>query len=243
MLFDFFFKPREQQKLPFATDMHNHIVPGVDDGSPDIESSVELLSHMADWGLERVFTSPHSTEDTYENTPQSLSEPFASLCMATENIPVKLDFHLEYRIDEFFITQFEADNLRPLPGNYLLIENGFSHEPWGLESIVYELLNKGYNPVLAHPERYSYYAKRHRNRYSELHSIGLYFQVNLLSLAGHYGKQQRQAALYLLENRMVEFIGTDIHRPAQLPSIEKYLASKAFTNDIKLFTNLHNDAL
>lgn len=243
MLLDFFFKPRQQQKLPFVTDMHSHIVPGVDDGSPDMESSVELLSHMADWGLERVFTSPHSTEDNYENTPQSLAEPFACLRKATENIPVALDYHLEYRIDDFFLTQLEADNIRTLPGKFLLIENGFSHEPWGLESIVNELLNKGYNPVLAHPERYSYYAKRHRDRYTQLHNMGLYFQVNLLSLAGHYGKLQRQAALYLLENRMVQFVGTDLHRPTQLKTIEDYLSSKAFIKDIKLFSNLHNDAL
>ncbi len=243
MLFDFFFKPRQQQKLPFVTDMHSHIVPGVDDGSPNIEASVELLNHMSQWGLQRIFTSPHSTEDNFENTPQSLEAPFGELCRAASDIPVTLDYHLEYRIDDFFLSQLEAGNIRTLPDNFLLIENSFSHEPWGLESIVFELMNKDYKPVLAHPERYSYYAKRHRNRYAELRNLGLYFQVNLLSLAGHYGKTQREAALYLLENRMVQFVGTDLHRPSQLPTIENYLSSRNFLSDLKLFSNLHNDAL
>ncbi|MBD5179440.1 MAG: hypothetical protein HDR45_01850 [Bacteroides sp.] len=243
MFFDFFSKPRPQQKLPFATDMHCHIVPGVDDGSPDVETSLQLLESMNEWGLKRIFASPHSTQDNFENTPQTLAEPFAALKQGAGAMPVELDFHLEYRIDEFFIDQLEAANVRPLPGNYLLIENGFSHEPWGIDNLVCDLMNRGFNPVLAHPERYHYYSRKNARRLKELHDLGLYFQINLLSLAGHYGKFERRAALSLLESNMVQFVGTDLHRASHVESINSYLCSRNFEKDIKLIGHLHNDAL
>lgn len=241
MWLDFFFKQRPQQKLPLQTDIHCHLVPGVDDGSPDLQTSIQLLGHMADWGFERIFVSPHSTQDKFENTPESLAGPFESLRQVAAPMNIGLDYHLEYRIDEFFLDQLEQGNIRTLPNNYILIENAFSHEPWGLDSIVYDLLNKGYKPILAHPERYKYYSKHHKHRYNELHDLGLYFQINLLSLAGYYGSLERQTALYLLENKWVQFLGTDLHRLNYVPSIDQYLRSRQYLRDLPLINNLHND--
>lgn len=244
MLFDFFFKPKAPQKLPFATDIHCHVVPGVDDGSPDAETSVELLSHMADWGFERIFASPHSTADHFENTPQTIAEPFTRLkeAAAGAGLQLGLEHHFEYRVDQFFIEQLKNDNIKPLPDDFILIENGFDQEPWGLENIIFELLSKGYRPVMAHPERYRYY--RHNiSRYAELHDKGLLFQINLLSLAGHYKGGERDVALRLLKQGMVSFIGTDVHHMGHVESIERYMQSSAFGKDIKLFDNLLNDSI
>lgn len=246
MIFSFFTKKKAPAKLPFLTDIHCHIVPGVDDGSPDAETSVRLLSHMHDWGIERVFASPHSTQDTFENTPQSLAAPFAELKSAVEaaSLPVQLAHHAEYRLDEFFIEQFRADNLLTLPGNHLLIENSFSQEPWNLTQLVFDINLKGYVPILAHPERYLYYSRHHRERYEELSTTnGLLFQINLLSLTGGYGKTARETALYLLRRGMVQFIGTDIHSMRHVEMIETYMASRTFKKDFKLLENLRNDSL
>lgn len=245
MLFDFFFKPRTPQKLPFSTDIHSHVIPGIDDGSPDVDTSLFLLERMAGWGLTRIFASPHSTQDRFENTPQTIAAPFARLCEASKakGLGLELHHHMEYRIDEFFIRQFENNNLVTLPGNFLLIENAYSNEPWGLDSVIYELTDRGFTPVLAHPERYQYYSRNHRTRYSELHDKGLYFQVNLLSLAGYYGKLERETALYLLRNGMVQFVGTDIHRAAHIDCIDRYLRSRQFMKDCNLLGRLHNDSL
>lgn len=245
MLFDFFFKPSSLQKLPAITDIHCHVVPGVDDGSPTAEKSVTLLSHMHDWGIERVFASPHSTQDKFENTPESLAEPFATLksAVADAGLNIEMKLHMEYRIDNFFINQFERDNLICLPGNYLLIENAFSNEPWGMEHLLYNIRNKGYTPIIAHPERYQYYSQIHCNRYDELHEFGIYFQINLLSLAGYYGKLERETALLLLQKGYVQFIGTDIHRMAHVASIEHYLKSRQYKRDLRLLQNIQNDML
>lgn len=225
--------------------MHCHIVPGVDDGSPDIPTSLFLLEQMSEWGLERIYASPHSTQDSFENTPLTIATPFAELCRSAKEkgLPVELHHHFEYRLDEFFLTQLDCDNIVSLPGRFLLIENPFSNEPWGMEQLVYDLINKGYNPVLAHPERYQYYSRNHRNRYADLHNKGLYFQINLLSLAGHYGKRERETALYLLKNNMVQFVGTDLHRATHVESIRRYLSSANFLKDQKLFDRLYNDTL
>lgn len=245
MLFNIFNRKKELQKLPFTTDIHNHIVPGVDDGSHSISESIELLEHMADWGITRVYASPHSTHDTFENTPQSIQDSALKLKAEIQSIgmPIDFDYHMEYRIDEYFMRHFESGDVITLPNKYILIENTFSHEPWGLEQLLYRIKYAGYTPILAHPERYRYYSKRNRHRYEELHNFGLYFQLNLLSLAGHYGKDERDTALYLLENGLVQFIGTDLHRMSHVESIEKYLSSKNYLKDLKYLSNLQNDTI
>ena len=83
-------------------------------------------------------------------------------------------------------------------------------EPWNLETLIFDLQVKGMQPILAHPERYSYYYNR-KDRLKELHKTGLMFQINLLSPAGAYGKAERKAAEYLIKEGLVDFIGTDLH--------------------------------
>ena len=229
--------------LPVSTDIHCHLVPGVDDGSKSVDESLQILERMHGLGFNRFMLSPHSTQDTFENTPETIAAPFASLCdaVAQRGIDVELSHHFEYRVDEFFLSQLSVGALKPMPKNYLLIENSFSMEPWNLESMVFDLRVKGYVPVLAHPERYAYYAKNHRERYVQLHDKGLLFQVNLLSLSAFYGKQDRQTAEWLLEKGLVDFIGSDVHRMEHVESIERYLASRDFSKHCRYLTDLRND--
>lgn len=244
MLFNIF-GSKTPAKLPFHTDIHCHVVPGVDDGSPDADTSVMLLSRMADMGLTRIFASPHSTQDTFENTLQSLAEPFAQLqkAVADHGLDISLAHHAEYRLDEFFIGQLNSGNIISLPGNLLLVENSFNAEPFNLESLLFDIRLKGYTPILAHPERYKYYSLHHRDRYRELFNNDLKYQINLLSLAGHHGKHEREVAVELLKNGMVEYIGTDIHRLSHVESIERYLNSSTYKRDLKLFSSIRNDEI
>ncbi len=236
---------KEPEKLPFHTDIHCHIVPGVDDGSPNLEKSVELAERMSRWGISRIFLSPHVTQDTFENTPDTLAAPFEKLQNGVKEagVPMELSMHAEYRIDEFFLQQIEAGNLRPMPGNHLLVENAYAQEPWGLDNLLFDLRLKGYVPVLAHPERYLYYSTSNRERYRQLHDTGLLFQINLLSLAGAYSKTEKQTAEWLLEQGMVDFIGTDLHRMGHADCIDTYLNSKDYKKHSKHFGSLLNDTL
>lgn len=244
-IFDIFTSKKAPAKLPFITDIHCHIVPGVDDGSPDVDKSVELAERMAGWGIQRIFLSPHVTQDTFENTPETLAEPFGLLKqkVSEAGIPLELHMHAEYRLDEFFLDQLAKGNLRTMPGNHLLVENSFAQEPWGLDNLLFDLRLKGFTPVMAHPERYLYYSTNNRERYKQLHDTGLLFQINLLSLAGAYGKQEKQTAEWLLEKGLVDFIGTDLHRYGHADSIDAYLRSRDFSRHSKHFSTLLNDTL
>lgn len=226
-----FFKKKEvPSQLFFSTDIHCHIIPGIDDGSPDVGTSVELIERMQGWGINRIIASPHVTMGTFENTPSTIGNALSALKneLDSKNNNIDISHSAEYRIDENFVRQIEANAIVPLPNNYLLVENSFLQEPWGLDQFLFDLKVKGFMPILAHPERYIYYTTGKRTRYDELHSTGTLFQINLLSLAGYYGSGERKIAEYLIEKGYADFIGTDLHNHRHADCIDKYLASKEY---------------
>lgn len=228
-MFNFFSKKREPQPLYFHTDIHCHLVPGIDDGSPDVETSLGLIEQMSQWGLNRIIASPHITYGSFENTPETIGKAFESLQKAVQEkgIPVQLGYSAENRIDDLFIKNFEEDNLLTLPGKVLLVENSFIQEPWNLNQLLFDIQVKGYQPVLVHPERYNYYYGK-KGRYEAIHNAGTAFQVNLLSLTGYYGKEEKKIAEQLIDKGLVDYIGTDLHRQAHADAITAYLASKDY---------------
>ena len=147
----------------------------------------------------------------------------------------------EYRLDELFLDHMEKDILMPYPNNYILVENSFIQEPWNVEQVLFDLKVKGYKPILAHPERYSYYHNRFE-RYDAIYRSGTMFQVNLLSLAGYYGKAEKKTAEMLVEKNMVNFLGTDLHNHRHADAIEGYLASKDYRrHSLALQSRICND--
>lgn len=245
-MFNFFSKKSQgEEKLFFSTDIHSHVVPGIDDGSPSVERSAELVGRMKGWGLEKLIVTPHVTQDTFENTPEIISEAYGQLQdgLRQAGIEVDTDYSAEYRIDEMFVEQLEAGMVRRLHGDYLLVENSYIQEPYNLDQILFQVSMKGFRPILAHPERYIYYYDK-RNRYDELHGKGILFQVNLLSLAGYYGKEPKKIAEMLIEKDYVDFLGTDLHRRAHAEVIDKYICSKDYRRHReKLEGRIMNDEL
>ncbi len=243
-MFNFFKKKTTPSELYFTTDIHCHIIPGIDDGSPDASTSADLIERMQGWGIKRIIASPHVTQDTFENTPATIAPAFDTLNaeLSARGNNIEITHSAEYRIDEFFIAQLETGNIVPLPNNYLLVENSFIQEPWNLDQLLFDLKVRGYKPILAHPERYFYYYGK-RNRYEEIHNAGTLFQVNLLSLAGHYGKDEKSIAEYLLDKGWVDFIGTDLHRHAHADSIDAYLSSKDYGRHLSKLHLLNDTVL
>ena len=221
------FSKKKIEKLPVVTDIHCHILPGVDDGSPDVATSVALVERMRDWGIERIIASPHVTETTFENTPAILDPALDLLksALTERGIDIDLSRSSENRIDDFFLEMLDKGQIRPLPNNYLLVECSFLQEPWQMDRILYDLKLKGYKPIIAHPERYFYYHGRDNLRYTQLHESGTLFQINVLSLAGAYSKTERKVAEQLIERGYVDFIGTDLHNHRHAEIIERYLTS------------------
>lgn len=240
-MFSFLRKKNTLEPLFYSTDIHCHILPAIDDGSRDVSLSLELMERMKSWGIKRIIATPHVTQASFENTPEIVAKSFGELKNAMEVAGCVMDVinSAEYRIDEFFVEQIEKQQLMPMPNNYLLVENSFIQEPWDLDKILFDLKVKGYKPILAHPERYYYYYNK-KNRYEELHGAETLFQINLLSLAGYYGKDEKKMAETLLEKGLVDFVGSDLHNHRHADAIEGYLSSKDYRK-IKDKVKLKND--
>lgn len=228
-IFNSLFK-RQRQPLFFATDIHCHILPGIDDGAPDADYGAELVMRMSAWGLSRIIATPHVVGEVYENTPESISAALTRLqeSMHAKGIPTTVQSAAEHRLDDLFSRNIIADTLISHPGKHVLIENSFMQEARDIDSIVIRLTNRGYIPIMAHPERFVYYHSANLKRYFELHRLGVRFQVNLLSIAGRYGSEPRHVAERLIEAGTVDFFGTDVHRHEHCDAIEAFLSSRNY---------------
>lgn len=248
MIFDFFIKKNLPVELPVTTDIHCHILPGVDDGSQRVDISVEIVERMSSWGIKRIFASPHVAQEMFENTPDVLDRALTALKqgLAATTVDVAVERHAEYRLDDYAIPQILSDNevVKTMPSGYILVENSFIQEPWNLQQLVFDIKIKDMKPVLAHPERYYYYWGHNRRQYEALHEAGLLFQVNLLSLAGYYGKHEKATAEWLVNHDLVDFIGSDIHGIHHVDAVEAYLRSSVSRKHFaKLGGRLLNDTI
>ncbi|MEG1765120.1 MAG: CpsB/CapC family capsule biosynthesis tyrosine phosphatase [Muribaculaceae bacterium] len=228
-MLNFFHKSSKKDTLFYTTDIHSHVVPGIDDGSQNVETSLFLIRKMMEWGITRILATPHVTMSTFENTPPIITAAFEKLktALADNKIDIEIGHSAEYRVDGFFENIVKNNEIFLLPNNHILVENSFLQEPWQLDEMLFDLKLKGYSPILAHPERYKYYMSK-PSRYAELHDSDTLFQVNLLSFAGYYGKEVKNMAEWLLENKMIDFIGTDLHNIKHVESITHYLTTKEY---------------
>lgn len=196
-----------------GTDMHSHLLPGIDDGSPDIETSLQLITALQELGYKKFITTPHILWDMYKNDAATITSAYAklqySLLENNMNVPVKPA--AEYFLDDHFDELLQDDiPLLTLHDNWVLVEFSFVTTPLNFKEKLFNMQMKGYQPVLAHPERYLYFSAD-KKWYDELKDAGCYFQVNILSLAGYYGKASLQLAHYLIDKQYVNLLGTDCH--------------------------------
>ncbi|MCF0187431.1 MAG: hypothetical protein HUJ98_13215, partial [Bacteroidaceae bacterium] len=185
-MFDFLKrKNKEQHKLFYTTDVHCHILPGVDHGAQSLDDALNLVKMQMEMGITRIIATPHVTAQRFENTPQTITTAHAILQNAIKEngMDVELMCSAEYRLDEFSMRAIRENNLLPMPNDFILLENSFVQEYIGLDDLLFDFQINGLKPILAHPERYAYYIPRERQRYKDLHNAGAKFQINLLSLA------------------------------------------------------------
>lgn len=195
-------------------DCHCHILPGLDDGARSMEESVSLARKQAGWGFRKVVCTSHRV-GKYPNEPWQVIDACGRLQeqLEKEGIPLELTPSMEYRlIPETWPETLEKGWLLPWEGNHILIELPI-HKASRIGDIVPEdeirrLLDMGYQPVLAHPERYLYLDKE---RYLSLKEAGALFQRNLGSLEGLYGEAVSVRAEALLSEGLYDLLGTDLH--------------------------------
>jgi len=221
-MFNFFKKqkasPVDRTPFPVSTDIHSHILPGIDDGSPDIETSLKLVKGLYDLGYRKLVATPHIIGDFYRNDPIIVNRELERLKTACreEGIDVELSAAAEYMLDDYFLQILaQKDQILTVHENLILTELPYSVKPMNVDEIVFEIITAGFKPILAHPERYFYY---HRNfeEYSRLKDLGFLLQVNLLSATGYYGAHVAKAAKFIFDNQLADFVGTDMHHHRHL---------------------------
>ncbi len=211
----------------FQTDMHSHILPGIDDGAPDVETSLQLIRGLMDLGYQSFIATPHIYHELYPNTATTIETALQTIraALLAAGISIRLEAAAEYMLDDHFETLLEQGALLTLPGRRVLIEMSPLSAPPLLDHYLFRLQLKGYVPLIAHPERYLF-LKTNRNRFHDWFDRGCELQLNLLSLTGYYGPTVRDAALYLLKNKLVHFVGTDVHHQRHIELLQKALSDK-----------------
>ncbi len=197
------------------TDIHNHLLYGVDDGAKSIEESIEVLKDMKECGYDNVILTPHYIKDSTWNNPRNDNLERMNILQQELNknhIDIKLYLGNELFIDDSIYELLLNKKISSLNGtNYLLIELPMNGEYEDYKYIFKDLINKGYHVILAHPERYHSFQKDF-NKVYELEKIGVYFQSNLDSIIGGYGEAAEKTIKRLLKEKKIAFLATDIHR-------------------------------
>ena len=195
-------------------DMHSHILPGIDDGSRDIEETYKLLIEAYDVGFTKVISTSHYYLGYYEeneNTRKSYIDDINNN-LQEMNYNIQICIGSEIFITNEIINLLKEHKASSINGTkYVLFETAFGTEPQNLKNVIYSLMSNNYIPIIAHPERYSY-VQKNPNKLLELIDLGVLFQSNFGSIIGQYGKEAKKTVSLLLKNNFIHFLGTDAHR-------------------------------
>ena len=229
----FFNKPKTVLKdlIPANyTDIHSHLLPNIDDGAQNIQDTIFLIESLKNMGMSECITTPHIYDTFWKNTKISIlekeQETVSNLKLQSFGIPLKAA--AEYFIDDHFVDLFKNGEILTLKDNYVLVEVSYLNAPINIYEVLFDLQVAGYKPVLAHPERYSYF---HNNfsEYLKLKDAGCLFQLNLLSTVGYYGEAVFEAGKKLLNNGFIDFVGSDVHHKKHIDWFDKKVLLKDLT--------------
>jgi len=204
----------ESGLLKGMTDVHCHLLPGVDDGVQHMKETLEILARYEELGIVEVWCTPHIMEDV-PNRPEDLRRRFEELCAEYKG-SIKLHLAAENMMDSLFQQRLDEKNLLVHSGDSLLVETSYYNPPAGMNQTLERIKSYGLFPILAHPERYLYMEMKD---YAKLVDRNIRLQVNLGSLAGIYGKVVQKRAEWILEHGLYTYAGTDCHSRHMLAAI------------------------
>jgi len=208
-------------------DIHSHLLPKIDDGSKSIEDTLELITVLKEFGFHEFITTPHVMHHVWENSRTIIEENHQNTTAQLLSNGINNSFQVaaEYMLDDNFNKLFQNEKLLTLKENYVLIEMSYLNPPLQLFDILFDLQVAGYQPILAHPERYNFYHHSLED-YKKLKRAGCLFQLNLLSCAGYYGVNVSKTADYLLKNNFIDYVGSDVHHTKHVEFFNKKIVLK-----------------
>lgn len=227
-----------------AVDLHSHLIPGIDDGVKFMEESIDVLREFQRMGFRKIITTPHVMPGGYDNTPEIILAGRDKVREALRQAEVNIAFDAaaEYYLDVSLYDKIEKKELLTLGNDFVLIEFPMNTKPFNIEDLIYKMQVGGYNVILAHPERYPYYYETGMKGYNDLKARDIYFQINMMSLVGRYGRQAKHYAEKMIDNKMVDFVGSDLHGIRHIEAIRECLHEK-YLEKILASDNLMNKIL
>jgi len=234
-MFNLFSNKKRNLTLPMRVDIHSHLLPGLDDGVKSIKETIYILRILQKLGYQKVITTPHVMSDHYPNSNLDIINKLEEVneILYRHQITIKLEAAAEYYLDEILISRItQQEKLLTFGNNFLLFETSFFNKPAFLEEAIFNMNAHGYQPVLAHPERYGYLLNDF-DLLMKLKNMNLSLQMNLLSLTGFYSREVKNFAKKLLKSNLIDFIGTDCHNALQANEI----LNKANSNTFKLLSS------
>lgn len=226
-------------------DIHSHILYGIDDGSKTIEESILILKKCEQEGMKKIVLTPHYMENTnYNKNNKEKIKLFNNLKEEINKQNINIDLYLgnEVYANENILELIEKEEILTINNSrYLLIEFPLLNENLNDINIIYNLKLSNIIPIIAHPERYEYITIEKIKQYI---NMGALIQINKDSLFGYYGKKAKKIVKHLLKNKLVQFVGSDVHRIDDVSSnlkLQKKIIKYTSMNYYNLIT--HENAL
>lgn len=231
------------------TDVHCHILPGIDDGSRSIEESMEMIKEAYEAGFTAIISTSHYIEESY-NVPKARRQELIDMLnskIKQEGMNIKIYNGAEAYITPNLVELIKAEELPTMNGTkYLLMELPMHNQILGLERVIQNIISQGITLIIAHPERYSYVQKNYKIL-NELADMGVLFQANYGSCIGEYGKEAEKTLKKLLKANRISFFGTDCHRAGsvycQMPEVLKKLEKMIGKEKLEELTTINPQKL
>ncbi len=227
-----------------VVDIHCHLLPGMDDGARSWEESLKMARIASESGINTVVATPHWIQGTvWEPNPDVVRKKVSELnkLLRKNSIPLSVFPGMEIGISENVVELVSSGRVLTLAeGRYVLVEVPFFSLPVGIEEIVYRLVDRGFFPILAHPER-SRDIQKNPKRICDLVDNGALIQITAGSLCGCFGDKAKQCALELIELDAVHIVASDAHSSDKRPPIlskamemVKRIKGREYTNRLLL---------
>ncbi|MCX2576272.1 tyrosine-protein phosphatase [Pedobacter sandarakinus] len=209
-----------------GTDVHSHIIPGVDDGAQTLNDSLALVKKLKAVGYQKLIATPHIMADYYRNTPDTIKRGLEQLRKGVDELQldIEIDAAAEYYLDETLEKKVREKDVLTFGNQYLLFELSYVNAPKNLIDFIKTIQDAGYKPVLAHPERYPYFYNTFE-RYHQIKETGCMLQLNAIALTGYYGSGAKKVAEEMVEHSLVDFIGSDMHHVRHATALAQSLST------------------
>lgn len=199
------------------TDIHTHILPAIDDGAKNMEESMEMLNSANEAGIEKLFLTPHYHQEFYPYDPGDLDKLFSELSYRAKLEFPDLSLYLGNEIcyTSSTVADLNVGKIHTMDGSrYILVEFHASITFSELYFAIKELTQARYLPIIAHVERY-FCLDKEFDYLDDLEKQGAYFQMDICDIQSPSIREECRWKRRMLKDRVIHFIGSDIHRPEQ----------------------------